>query len=333
MISPSHPIDTDGRTRICPSIETLSDLLDKSAPLPRRLVLHRHVKSCAHCTGALVAEARLRDAAKGIGAYAVAPKTLHVRLRAQIAVAPRFSLSPLAPRRAPALLVVAGFGALTLLVALLLRPVFTPLPAYAQVVQAMRTVRTARWLETSTEYDAATQKTLRFTMRKEARLDPPALSTTFDFSRPYKQIVTPKRTFVKQKEGAQMVTGPSFSPLNSPEAGTSASATLRQRILDKLTAPEEMGNGPVHWRSAKERVDGRDLVRFILGIGPGSDKKFDEQTRLTRPGSRHRLWVDPNTLRVVKSESDYYDGQKYSRTVGANYEYDVPLPDSTFAER
>jgi hypothetical protein len=55
---------------------------------------------------------------------------------------------------------------------LALRPVVAPLPAFAQVVEAMRAVRTAQWQEAFSTYDVATKKANRFVVMHSARLDP-----------------------------------------------------------------------------------------------------------------------------------------------------------------
>jgi hypothetical protein len=62
----------------------------------------------------------------------------------------------------------------------------------------------------------------------------------------------------------------------------------------------------------------------------GKARQVSPESKLTAPGFRRTLWVNPRTLRVVRYEQEYYDGQTHSRIVGTDFEYDLPLPMNRF---
>jgi outer membrane lipoprotein-sorting protein len=105
-----------------------------------------------------------------------------------------------------------------------------------------------------------------------------------------------------------------------------------------MVPPRAGGPGSTAWKRGRERAGGQDLLRFdsiILSREKLPDATGERAgiTKLTRPGFRYSVWADPRTLRLMKVETEYYDGQKHTRTVSTNYEYDVALPPAEFAEK
>lgn len=307
---------------ICPSTETLSDLLDNALPLKKRWQVRWHVRHCSACTRHLAAEVSLKVHARILAADAAAPARLRVSVFNAV------TSSSACRRHSPALLAAVLCSVLAVLTAWLLRPVVVPLPAFAEVIEAMQRIRTARWQVESWEYDVRTRKTHRSSWTKFARLDPPALTTMF--SKSHRTVLTPDLIKVEQKQGFRVYSAPDFFSVTQDPAATPSSA-LRKHIRHQIVASHEKGKGNVTWQSRREKVDGRSLLRFDLQIRSRVPRKGTTITssspnRLTFPGYRYTIWADPGSLRIARTEAEYYDGQKHTRTISSNYEYDLTVP-------
>jgi len=296
---------------ICPTRDRLSDLLDGAVPFPLAWHLRRHIRQCAGCARNLQREEQLRDRVRSIDAAVTAPTSLRSRVAAVI----QMDLS--VPIERPHRLLTRRLILTSLVTCCLILGLFYlisasqllhPTPAYSQVVNAMRQVKTARWSETSSSYDSKTGKSLHYTEHRMARLDPPALVTEYPPGR--YRIRTPETDMMGNR-----IT-------NAPAVIARQKILLRREILYLLAAPESLGKGANAWHVDHVVMDGQPLFRFAPWIGP----HIDPEAKLTVPGYRTILWVNPATLRVVRSEQEYYDGQRHSRTVATDFEYDQPLP-------
>ncbi|MBC7809410.1 MAG: zf-HC2 domain-containing protein [Akkermansiaceae bacterium] len=300
----------------CPGSDKISDLLDGAVSPLEAWHLRRHISRCADCAYELRKEEQLRDRVRCIGVPIKAPALLRNRVAAVVLT---HAHTPVRQRnRSPARWVVSSIvaGCLTLGLVYFMSGSrsLRPRPAYAQVVRAMDQIQTARWQEEFSTYNTGTGKSTDFTLRQFARLNPPTLLTEFPGGRDRLQTME-----TEWESGLRT---------DKSEDIAARKRRLREHILRRLIAPESLGKGPNAWQSEKVTVNGKTLFRFTARMGRASQPHGG--TKLTAPGYRSTLWVDSATLRVVRSEQEYYDGQSHTRTTGSNFEYDLPLPANRF---
>lgn len=312
----------------CVPVETLSDLLDGALPAATRWRVRRHLARCSQCRNHLLAEKRWCEQLRHDTVAVTAPVSLRISVLTFLAGRwrrPRVSAATASRATACAALLLAAF--------VLVRGLGRPLPAFAQVERAMRQVESAQWIEHHTTYDAGKHAARRFTIGYAARLNPPALRT--DYGNGFVELLDGRRLTgwqsgdraVYQMPGRR----PGFDALSFTRSGLleRPADALRKTIMETLLAPTIGPGGPPQqgWQGRKEMQNGRLLARFDSGIGPGG-RGVAEGGRLRRPGYRRTIWADPQTRRVVRTQSEYYDGQQHNVVIGTDFRYDEPLRDN-----
>jgi hypothetical protein len=188
--------------------------------------------------------------------------------------------------------------------ATVLHPAERPLPAYAEVEAAMRQIRTARWTEKIDFYDIKKGRVQHITSWVAARMNPPAMHTV-------------------STDGGDTIVTAQGKPAQ-------AAGAIRQAILFDVMPAQFWADKKRTPVCRMDQVNGRRLCCYAMGLGSGRSDIVRIDDRLTKPGYRNVMWADPDSHRVVRSLSEYYDGQRHFRVVGYDYLYDVPLPDSIF---
>lgn len=302
---------------ICPTHDTLSDLMDGAVPVLDRWRLRWHIRHCSDCARRLQEEEQLRDCVRSVAAMATAPAALRSRVANVLQADSTQVRKPyLLPSRLVTTSLVAGCVLLGLLSVSPVSVLLLPRPAYAQVVTAMRQVKTARWQESFFVYDTRPGRNGEFTLHCIARLNPPALRT--EYPEGHHGLQTMETDWTNNTRTV------------SPEMITIRQQKLRDNILNQIMAPESLGRGPNSWQSERVMLEGQMLLRFSAGMGEG--RQLSPDAKLTGPGYRSVMWVNPTTLRVVRSLKEYYDGQQHTRIIGSNFEYDQPIRPDIFSK-
>lgn len=287
--------------------------------------LQRHLATCPICAaehaefGQLDTRLRAADPAAGF-----------------VPVASRNEVRPAAPSVRRRLLLagvsmaaVAAVGALA---------IFMPGPiAFAQVMQAMATVRTAEWTETETWFpqglDDKAARTIAKT-RVRARMEPPVLlfektgrheGNTGDQPFINVSLKTPDgfRTYHPLTKEIILM---SYEGPNVTREGVAAG--LRGEIMSKFRfVPPDAGlvaANKLDLETKKVTLNGKPALQFTFRASPRE-----------APNERHSftLWADPETKRVLRTQQDERDastGALIHRSVIEDIRCDIPIPDTAF---
>lgn len=312
---------------------TISDLIDGALTPFVSWRICRHIGHCASCAAELAAERRLQSAARAFHADAVPSVALREKALASLPVA-----SLPAPRRVFALSVAAlvcltATGGAVGLLTLSARP----LPAFAQVERAMEEIKTVQYWERYSIYDVREKKTNRFDLRVAVRFDIPA--QRWEYPEGLYAIDAPEgelrvwRSATPPHDLRYRVEKPRpFDAYPNPGESADPAVRFRQKLQNRIMPPEgkinEKNPRGAHWESREEIVGGRRLIRFEISLG---SRPALWTERLTRPAARSVLWADPETLRVLRTLDEYYDGEHHSRIFREEFRYNEPLSDSLFS--
>jgi hypothetical protein len=303
----------------CPSRETLSNLVDNSLPWITRKKLRRHIAGCSSCSQRLAEEIALKE--KIMSSFsAAAPVALRTRVLDGLEL-PRSNNA--LPRRI--IISMAVVTAALFSTFLITRPVLVPKPAFAQVEAAMRELKTAQWEQEHSLFDARSKNTRSFVNRYAAQLDPPLYRGFYGDSKG--QVRSVKGLRGEQVRNIRIWSwayrdGSFMTPLSITEPR----AALQHFILEQITAPSSSGRGRAAWQSSEAELDGKKMLRFEAKI----EDRLAREKRPSSSGSRRIIWADPETKRIVRTQTEFYSGQRHDVLICKNFRYDKALPEDTF---
>lgn len=222
--------------------------------------------------------------------------------------------------------------------------VFAPGPiAFAQVQQAMADVRTAEWTQMETWFPSRgdgenTGRRVAKT-RVRARLDPPALLLETTVRQKINgaeerftgiSLKTPDGFRTYQSRTHEIVLLPyDLTPHKGAKVTRAGlAAGLRHEILSKLMFTPPTSERKIMCETRKVTLNGKPALQFTFRTEPKQNEKEDYVRRTLR------LWADPETKRVLRSEREERDAATDALThleVSENIHCDIPVPDAAFA--
>lgn len=308
--------------------------------------VRRHLKSCESCRADYLL---IQNISSQFREWRETSVPEHLSPRIANAVAHSAVTTEPAPmthrwRWQPFAALAAAAVVLAFAVALLSSNALRPTVAFAEVRQAMETVRNVSWQQTETRYDLSGQRTLRRTQELWVRRDPPAIA---ERDAPSEIAQTPGGEYADASEKLSDSHGEINYHIGQGIYYLHPASDIAQRVRQTIADLTASAGNRTPWKMNRATLSGHPVLIY--------QSRVHELADISQSGSRTMdgeiaIWADPATHQVIRRRSDITFGPTRVRPDSgrgpwtalpaerivqdaSEFQYGQPAPQGVFALR